>query len=472
MDDPTGTITFSLFSLCDTTCEDPIYTEDIALAGNGIYYSSFYAPAKVGRYFWRVDYTGDGNNNPENGGCHQMSEAFDIFLPGCGLLLGTDNNFILKRQASGDYAIVWCGPPGVPLDEVHDTENGIVAFGTLPIGVESNLNQIATFTNYDPSVVIFSELAGDSWDHQYAANISGYRYNNKEAYGLQGYGDSWNVDRDGTVVIITSEPATPFHIHVIFSANWKGVSFVDGFDLADTLSETVANNVFVMWVDDGWVWTHDWSTGTLYRMNYLGGDLASWVVSDPDFFPGIVGYPGTDRLVLWEINRPALPAYSIDISDPDNPVVSTMAPIPGGRAIWGVAILSNQTILVHAVENALDQGSIWRSTDAGASWVQVQADTSNLYFPLSAGDNDGQTIAINPLKHTELYCAIRVPYVYHSTDSGLTWTEESVDMGIFGTANPPVEWDAIAVACNPKAVFPGLSKFRKADGVQLFFLRT
>jgi hypothetical protein len=61
---PTGTITFRLYGPNDTDCShDPIFTSDVPVSGNGPYTSKSFTPSSAGTYYWRVEYSGDTNNN-------------------------------------------------------------------------------------------------------------------------------------------------------------------------------------------------------------------------------------------------------------------------------------------------------------------------------------------------------------------------------------------------------------------------
>src|SRR5439155_366685 len=64
---PTGTITFRLFAPSDPTCTAAIFTNAVAVNGNGLYHTSANAPASLitqtGTYQWTAVYGGDANNN-------------------------------------------------------------------------------------------------------------------------------------------------------------------------------------------------------------------------------------------------------------------------------------------------------------------------------------------------------------------------------------------------------------------------
>jgi len=69
---PTGTITFSLFSPSDPTCSgNAAYTETVTVTGNGPYSTTngTIHATDVGTWNWLVDYDGDANNPPITIGC-------------------------------------------------------------------------------------------------------------------------------------------------------------------------------------------------------------------------------------------------------------------------------------------------------------------------------------------------------------------------------------------------------------------
>jgi hypothetical protein len=62
---PTGTITFSLFGPADATCAGPpVFTSTVPVNGNGQYQSGPFTPTTAGTYRWQATYSGDANNNP------------------------------------------------------------------------------------------------------------------------------------------------------------------------------------------------------------------------------------------------------------------------------------------------------------------------------------------------------------------------------------------------------------------------
>ena len=58
---PTGTVTFKLFSPSDSTCNSAIYTSTVAVAGQS-FNSDHYTTTAAGTYRWEATYNGDANN--------------------------------------------------------------------------------------------------------------------------------------------------------------------------------------------------------------------------------------------------------------------------------------------------------------------------------------------------------------------------------------------------------------------------
>lgn len=72
---PTGSITFRLYAPGDTSCADAaIFTDSVAVAGNGDYASASYTSTATGTYRWIASYSGDANNEPASGACNDSDE--------------------------------------------------------------------------------------------------------------------------------------------------------------------------------------------------------------------------------------------------------------------------------------------------------------------------------------------------------------------------------------------------------------
>jgi hypothetical protein len=69
---PTGSITFSLFSPAAPTCSGtPALTQTVTVSGNGTYSTTntTFIASTEGTWRWRVAYSGDANNNAATSAC-------------------------------------------------------------------------------------------------------------------------------------------------------------------------------------------------------------------------------------------------------------------------------------------------------------------------------------------------------------------------------------------------------------------
>ncbi len=79
---PGGEITFKAFPPGDVSCSGAAaFTSTVAVAGNGSYRSSAFAPNRVGTYRWTVDYAGDGNHAATSVGCGIAASAVSKATP-------------------------------------------------------------------------------------------------------------------------------------------------------------------------------------------------------------------------------------------------------------------------------------------------------------------------------------------------------------------------------------------------------
>src|SRR5438876_149 len=61
---PTGTISFTLYSDAGCTISGSVFTSSATVNGNGDYSSGNFTATQAGTYHWRASYSGDPNNNP------------------------------------------------------------------------------------------------------------------------------------------------------------------------------------------------------------------------------------------------------------------------------------------------------------------------------------------------------------------------------------------------------------------------
>ena len=67
---PTGSITFKLFDVGDTTCSGtPVFTQAVALNGSTASTTGGYATTKTGTFRWTASWPGDANNQAASSGC-------------------------------------------------------------------------------------------------------------------------------------------------------------------------------------------------------------------------------------------------------------------------------------------------------------------------------------------------------------------------------------------------------------------
>lgn len=93
---PTGTITFSLYGPGDTSCSQaPYNTSTRTVSGNGQYTSDFYTAVIPGTYRWTASYSGDSANKPSSEGCNAPNESVVVtptLLTGRAYALGASVN--------------------------------------------------------------------------------------------------------------------------------------------------------------------------------------------------------------------------------------------------------------------------------------------------------------------------------------------------------------------------------------------
>jgi hypothetical protein len=79
---PTGQIVFRLYGPDDASCSGaPVFSDVVAVSGNGGYHSADYAPTKSGVYRWVAAYSGDAGNDPAADACDQPSERVVVSAP-------------------------------------------------------------------------------------------------------------------------------------------------------------------------------------------------------------------------------------------------------------------------------------------------------------------------------------------------------------------------------------------------------
>jgi hypothetical protein len=74
-----GTLTFHLYSDAGCTVAIPGFSYEIkGIKANGEYDSAAFTPEKLGKYYWRVVFSGDVNNDPETSPCNAPGEVSEV----------------------------------------------------------------------------------------------------------------------------------------------------------------------------------------------------------------------------------------------------------------------------------------------------------------------------------------------------------------------------------------------------------
>src|SRR3989440_5407719 len=103
---PTGTISFTLYSDAGCTISGSVFTSSATVSGNGDYASGPFTATQAGTYHWRASYSGDPNNNAAGPtACADPAEAG----------VATKAAPALPTTASGSVAAGGAGAGGAPL---------------------------------------------------------------------------------------------------------------------------------------------------------------------------------------------------------------------------------------------------------------------------------------------------------------------------------------------------------------------
>ena len=137
--DPTGTITFRLFSPFDASCAAaPVFTWNTAVNGNGYYRSGSWVSLWAGTYRWTARYSGDADNAPVATSCGDPAGAVQVAkrtptLSGSASLLSlggtTDTATLAGASPTGTITFSLYGPAnltcaGVPIFTSIEGVNG------------------------------------------------------------------------------------------------------------------------------------------------------------------------------------------------------------------------------------------------------------------------------------------------------------------------------------------------------------
>lgn len=79
---PAGQLTFRLYGPDDASCSGaPVFTDSVAVSGNGSYESANFTPTAAGTYRWVASYPGDPLNQPAAGSCNDPGESVTVSEP-------------------------------------------------------------------------------------------------------------------------------------------------------------------------------------------------------------------------------------------------------------------------------------------------------------------------------------------------------------------------------------------------------
>lgn len=352
------------------------------------------------------------------------------------VLVGTDNGYIFRRGGPNNYSVVY----EVPSPASH-------AILVNPIWQISVIytDKRNIFSAWDSVFAIYSTNGGKTWvERGQINNLPGGIY---DLIGIKGL--LWPLDEEGHVWSETGP--TPNDVYK--SPDFKVPSFDLVGDAAVILSceeGSVAPSV----VADGYVWCQNQDSNvvnpfdpiqqTLSRCDYDGSDPQDFAVPWPldvvpidraEHYTSMSTWPVIARIATWPRSS-TVPNYiiSTDVTNPAVPAFTFTA--ISETYIAYVLPITNQIMLAVACSGTT--GTIYRSTDGGTSWVAVLGPTTKLG---RGSFQAGELIARDALA-SNIWVASSVPYIYHSTDLGLTWEEETVDVS--SLAIPPRDWESIA----------------------------
>lgn len=161
---PTGTLTFNLYSLADCSGQ-PVDSETISVSGNGSY-STTSTPTAAGTYQWTVGYSGDANNAAATSGCDTESVTLTRAAPTLTTSPSPSGNY---NDSVTDTATLTGGahPTGTITFELYNTST----CSNAPV-----LTQIVT-VNGDGSYSTTPAAPG-AGDYEWTAGYSGDSNNN------------------------------------------------------------------------------------------------------------------------------------------------------------------------------------------------------------------------------------------------------------------------------------------------------
>ena len=144
---PTGSITFNLYNIADSTCESaPLFTSMVTVTGAGTYNSGNYNPTIPGTFYWTASYSGDDYNSSLGSSCNAANQNVIVNRANIGLS-GSASTSVAIGGSIGDQVnlsgVYW--PPG-PVTYIPITFKLYAPTDTTCSGaaIFSSVNWIAT----------------------------------------------------------------------------------------------------------------------------------------------------------------------------------------------------------------------------------------------------------------------------------------------------------------------------------------
>lgn len=395
------------------------------------------------------------------------------------VMLGSDNGFLARRRGANDYAVAYADE----YDQATNPRSGAPhpgAHAYRSIQVE----QLSWMITSDKWIALLEDefsggrYAGFAFTTNNAVTWQRSDLNgspgdpppmdsNRLANGLDG--ETSPISEDGRIWSIEN----PASVNTWGTSSDFGRSFTNQFVPYGTPSGSKT-----YWISDGWIWGIRLNgivlAGSPYVLNRQaidGTNTTSFSFTWPSGFSNmqdgaINGYYGTNRLYAWNylISSPSH-ILSVDITDPDVPVeawtlVSSIG-LSGSKNIHNIIPITNQIGIMLATDLTFgssphSSGSIWRTTDGGATWTKIVDYTPHLN-PIGTPEDGAlqeDLVRVNTDGYNVVVAATP-PYCYISFDQGATFTEETVDMSIFtGYAGvAPTHWLSCAIS-GPNGTIP------------------